>query len=135
MSANDPKRTFGSHVADPSGSGLRDLDRSWLSGLRGVPPEFKAKDDEGQQRPELRGSSNIPRIDTFVQLKLPWMLIATVDAYSNGNILQKGRALDWINVALSKQSVLTADANTESWKRAELLYAIKYVRTLAAKGS
>jgi len=123
------------HVADPSGSGLRDLDRSWLSGLRGVPPEFKAKDDEGQQRPELRGSSNIPRIDTFVQLKLPWMLIATVDAYSNGNILQKGRALDWINVALSKQSVLTADANTESWKRAELLYAIKYVRTLAAKGS
>ena len=70
-----------------------------------------------------------------MQITLPWMLIATVDAYPNGTIFQKARARNWINAALSKHSVLTADANTENWKRAELLYALKYVRTLAAKKS
>ena len=50
-----------------------------------------------------------------MQITLPWMLIATVDAYPNGTIFQKARARNWINAALSKHSVLTADANTENW--------------------
>jgi len=104
--------------------------RDRLSRLPSDPPKLS---DNEQPRYELRGS-NIPRIDTFVQTPLPWMLIATVDAYSNGTIFQKGRAASWINAALTDHSVLTADANTEIWKRAELLYALKYVgRRLAAK--
>jgi hypothetical protein len=81
---------------------------------------------------ELRGS-NIERIDHFSQIKLPWMLIATIDAYPSGDIFQKGRARNWIDAALSEHGVLTADASTNNWWRAELLYALKYVGRRAAK--
>jgi hypothetical protein len=114
------------HVADPSG--MRVLDRDWLSGLREPP---KALDIEFNNV-ELRGS-NIERIDHFSQIKLPWMLIATIDAYPSGDIFQKGRARNWIDAALSEHGVLTADASTNNWWRAELLYALKYVGRRAAK--
>ena len=80
---------------------------------------------------ELRGSNN-ERIDHFKQIELPWMLIATVDAYPSGDVSEKGRARNWIDAALSEHSVLTADATTNEWWRAELLYALKYVRRVAA---
>ena len=114
------------HVADPSG--LRDLDRDWLSSLPRDPPEATAMEGDFVV---LRGS-NIARIDHFKQIELPWMLIATVDAYPSGDVSEKGRARNWIDAALSEHSVLTADATTNEWWRAELLYALKYVRRVAA---
>ena len=113
------------HVADPSG--LRDLDRDWLSSLPRDPPEATAMEGDFVV---LRGS-NIARIDHFKQIELPWMLIATVDAYPSGDVFEKGRARNWIDAALSEHSVLTADASTNNWWRAELLYALKYVRRVA----
>ena len=115
------------HVADPSG--LRELDQDWLSSLPRDPPE--AASGIEQNFVELRGS-NKERIDHFGQIKLPWMLIATIDAYPAGDVFQKGRARNWIDAALSEHSVLTADASTNNWWRAELLYALKYVRRVAA---
>jgi hypothetical protein len=115
------------HVADPSG--LRELDRDWLSSLPRTPPE--ASFQEGSYV-EMRGS-NKGRIDHFQQITLPWMLIATVDAYPSGDIFQRARARNWIDSALSERSALTADADTNNWWRAELLYALKYVRRLAAE--
>jgi hypothetical protein len=115
------------HVADPSG--LRELDQDWLSSLPPDPPEAASRIE--QNYVELRGS-NRARIDHFVQTKLPWMLIATIDAYPAGDVFQKGRARNWIDAALSEHSVLTADASTNNWWRAELLYALKYVRRVAA---
>jgi biotin carboxyl carrier protein len=111
------------HVADPSG--LRELDRDWLSSLPRTPPE--APLEEGSYV-EFRG-----RFDHFQQITLPWMLIATVDAYPSGDIFQRARARNWIDSALSERSVLAADADTNNWWRAELLYALKYVRRLAAE--
>jgi len=109
------------HVAGISD--LRYLDRNWLSGLPSEPPEAL---DMEYNFTELRGS-NTERIDHFSQMKLPWMLIATVDAYPSGDIFQKGRARSWVDAALSKRSVLTADADPNNWARAEVLYALKYV--------
>lgn len=115
------------HVADPSG--LRDLDQDWLSSLPPAPPEASSYEDNYV---EMRGSNN-ERMDRFQQIRLPWMLIATVDAYSSGGIFQKARARNWIDAALSEHSVLTADANTNNWWRAEFLYALKYLGKLAAE--
>jgi hypothetical protein len=110
------------HVADPSG--LRELDRDWLSSLPRTPPE--APLEEGSYV-EFGG-----RFDHFQQITLPWMLIATVDAYPSGDIFQRARTRNWIDSALSERSVLAADADTTTnWWRAELLYALKYVRRLA----
>ena len=108
-------------------AGIEDLryqDRNWLSGLPSEPPEGAL--DMEYNLIELRGS-NMDGLIIFSHLKLPWMLIATVDAYPSGDIFQKGRARLWIDAALSKRSVLTADADANNWARAEVLYALKYV--------
>jgi len=110
------------HIAHPSD--LHALDQKWLAGLQSNPPEASTSEENYV---ELRGS-NIERIDHFLQLKLPWMLIATVDAYPNGELFQRGRARNWIDIAVSDNGVLTADANTNNWWRAELLYALKYLQ-------
>jgi hypothetical protein len=65
--------------------------------------------------------------DDFVQTRLPWLVIGTVDAYDNGSIIQRGRALAWLERALDQVSVLTADTAPDDWVRAELLYSIRYV--------
>jgi hypothetical protein len=111
------------HIARPSD--LRELDQKWLSGLPSRPPGASAIEENYV---ELRGS-NTERIDHFIQIKLPWMLIATVDAFPNGGLFQRGRARNWIDIALSENGVLSADANTNNWWRAELLYALKYVQS------
>jgi hypothetical protein len=63
------------HVAHASG--LAALDQSWLSNLPSRPPDASAVE---KHYIELNG-----RIDNFVYVPLPWMLIATADAYANGN--------------------------------------------------
>jgi len=116
------------HVADISD--LRYLDQKWLSGLPREPPQAFEME---MYMTELRGP-NIVRIDHFNQLKLPWIMIATVDAYPSGDIFQKSRALRWIDAALSHHSVQNADSERMDWSRAEVLYALKYVgSSLAAK--
>jgi hypothetical protein len=74
------------------------------------------------------------QIDHFVQLKMPWMLIATVDAYGNGSIFQKVRALTWIERTLSHESIKNADTEPKNWWRAELLIALNYVLQHAQAG-
>lgn len=51
--------------------------------------------------------------DDFVQIRLPWLLIGTADAYRN--------ALAWLEEALDQRSVVTADTTPDNWWRAELL--------------
>jgi hypothetical protein len=103
---------------------LTPLNRAWLSSLPSLPPEASASES---YYIEMLGSG-VERIDHFIQLKLPWMLIATVDAYPAGNFLQRGRALSWLDAAVTSKSVATADANTNNWWRAELLYALNYLQ-------
>lgn len=102
---------------------LRTLDEAWLGGLTTEPPGASAGENNYI---ELRGSG-IERIDDFVQLPLPWMLIATVDAYGNGDVFQRARASYWVDAALSADDVQNSDARLLEWRRAELLFALRYV--------
>jgi hypothetical protein len=118
------------HVADQSGLrnlGLRDLDRDWLSSLPSVPPKVASRETPFV---EMRGPPE-SRVDRFRQITLPWMLIATIDAYPSGTVFRKALASNWIDAALSDHGVSTADANGNNWERAELLYALKYVQRFA----
>jgi hypothetical protein len=65
--------------------------------------------------------------EAFVQLTLPWMLIATADAYSAGNHFERTRALLWMERALDQESVIHADTQVNNWWRAEFLLALRYV--------
>ncbi len=66
-------------------------------------------------------------IDHFVHIKLPWMIVATVDAYASGGFFQKAKALRWLERALDDKSVANADRNGNNWWRAELLISLQYV--------
>lgn len=65
--------------------------------------------------------------DDFVQIRLPWLLIGTADAYRNGSIIQRAKALAWLEEALDQRSVVAADTTPDNWWRAELLYSLRYV--------
>jgi hypothetical protein len=63
----------------------------------------------------------------FTQIKLPWLLIATADAYANGSLLQRVKALSWIEQVLAQDGVTNSDTEPDNWWRAEVLYALRYV--------
>jgi hypothetical protein len=111
------------HAASPSA--VRGIDDDWLENLPSVPSSSESESDYHW----INGKDG-RHLDALVQIKLPWMLIATASAYQSGGTLQRARALGWLKSALQQQSVLTADTQPENWWRAELLYGLTYVLAL-----
>jgi hypothetical protein len=110
------------HLAVPSQ--MVEIDKEWLNAL----PDYGIPAEQGENfYVELLGGAGVRGIDHFVQLKVPWMLIATVDAFHDGNILERSEALYWIERTLSDKSVHSADADQNNWWRAELLYSLGYL--------
>ena len=64
--------------------------------------------------------------DYWEQIKLPWVIAATIDAYVSGNLRQRVKALRWTESTLSDPRVLASDTEQRPWWRAELLYALRY---------
>jgi len=64
------------HSTTPNG--LRSIEKDWLDNLPSVPSAGEAENDY-----HWVGNN----LDAFVQIKLPWMLIATASAYQSGGIL------------------------------------------------
>ena len=99
------------------------IDREWLESL-----PFKAVGAaDGENYYVDMKTENSQAIDHFVQLKAPWMMIATVDAYESGTTFQRAKALRWLETTLSHDSYSVADADEKNWWRAELLYGMRYV--------
>jgi hypothetical protein len=99
------------------------LDNDWISSL---PDRVIAASDGENTYVELEGVHG-RAIDHTVQLKLPWMLVATVDAYPQGDLLHRVHAMEWLENSLNHQSVVNADSVDAAWWRAELLYSLNYV--------
>lgn len=99
------------------------LESDWLNHLPTAVPSAADAENDYYWIKSKDGFHN----DNFVQIKLPWLLIATADAYSSGTILQQAYALRWLERALNQESVINADTQTDNWWRAELLFAIRYV--------
>ena len=58
---------------------------------------------------------------------LQWGLIATVDAYASGGLMQHAAALQWIERILSP-GLVSPEVRNQHWVSAELLYALKYLQ-------
>jgi hypothetical protein len=63
--------------------------------------------------------------DHFEQLPMPWLTVATVDAFPSGNVFQRAKALKWLENVLDDESVSSSDSRN-NWWRAELLYSLNY---------
>jgi hypothetical protein len=109
-----------------------EIDQEWLDSLPPSPPTASEPDKRAAEIPYIwirvrDRSPDKPEVDDFVQIKLPWMVIATVDAYPNSNVVQRAKALQWLESALQQPSVITADTQPDNWWRGELSYALQYV--------
>lgn len=102
---------------------LQQLDGEWLDNLPRDAVSANDADHPYWYFDTKEGYAN----DAFVQIRLPWLLIATADAYRNGSIVQRAKTLAWLEKALEQRSVMTADTTSNNWWRSELLYAIRYV--------
>jgi hypothetical protein len=102
---------------------LTQIDREWLDHLPDEPPPAMEVESQNFWIETTKGHA----VDHFQQIKLPWLIVATVDAFPNGTTLQQAHALMWLERAVSHDSVLNADTIPDNWWQAELLYALNYL--------
>jgi len=108
---------------------LVQLDIEWLDNL----PDDAVPASLGENSyVEIARSGGI-QIDHFVQLTVPWMMIATIDAFDSGTLMQRVKALSWLEKTMNQESVRNADAEQSNWWRAELLHSITYLVTRAQR--
>jgi hypothetical protein len=113
------------HALHMTASGsIKQLKKEWMDNL---PAKVPAAGDASQNFVWVKLRAGAPEKDDFVQIALPWMLIATADAYSAGNYFERTRTLLWMERALYQESVVHADTQVDNWWRAELLLALRYV--------
>lgn len=98
------------------------LDKEWISSL----PARTIAASDGENNYIVLGGASATAIDHFVQIKLPWMLVATVDAYPQADLMHRVRAMEWLEKSLNDRSVVNSDAVDTSWWRAELEYSLNY---------
>jgi hypothetical protein len=103
-----------------------ELDRQWLAELPESLPAADACEIPLYWTVTLDG----PYQDHNCQLPLPWLLGATADAYPNGTLIQKVKAITWVERVLDETKILHSETIPENWKRAEILISFKHlVRT------
>ncbi len=101
---------------------VHELNQQWLNRL--LLSQVISAGDAEKYYIEVPTSSG-KAIDHFEQLKMPWMTVATVDAFASGSISQQAKALEWLEHALNNKSVSALDKKKDWW-RAEVLYALNY---------
>jgi hypothetical protein len=99
------------------------IDQEWLDNIPASP--IPASLGENNYIEIKSGATK--QIDHFVQLTMPWMLMATIDSYPQGSWDQKIKALAWIEQTLSHESIRNADAEQGNWWRAELLISLNHL--------
>lgn len=123
------------HVLHRLRASTPDLDREWLNNL---PSELSASSDSDAnpyaiRMPESHDASNddeIPsELDGVRQLRLPWTIIGTFDAYPSGDFIQRAKALRYIRNVTDSLNVLTKPVYSGMpWAASELEIAIRYLR-------
>jgi hypothetical protein len=109
-------------------SNVDDINLQWLESLSNE--SLKIDREYFHVEIKIPGEADTA-IDHFLQLKIPWMVIATVDAFHTGDVFQRGKAAEWLEKALSDRRLLKDYERERGWWKAEALYASNY----AVKGN
>jgi hypothetical protein len=110
-------------ILSPDASG--DLAEAWMASLpETIPPADAADPPSLYDITSTYGVSN----DHFVQISLPWLIIATVDAYPHVGVRGQIRGLMWLTKAMESGQLGTSDTSPESWWRAEVLVSLRYLK-------
>lgn len=100
-----------------------DLSRQWLGSL----PASAPLPDAVEQSGILTETADGPQTDYYLQFRLPWLIIGTVDAYQYGSTAEKVAAASWLDKAILQEGVRKMEREPLPWKRAELLVALRYL--------
>jgi hypothetical protein len=114
------------HVLHRLGADTRDIDAEWM---RDLPVEIP-KPGDWDANPVFVAMPNTTWVqDNARQLRLPWTIIATVDAYQNGALSDQGRANKWFRQLTNQigPQVRTLMSSNLSWAAAELTIALRYL--------
>lgn len=112
-----------------SSASIVDLQQEWLESLPATPIPTSIGENFYV---EIRSQSGVKNIDHFVQITLPWMLIATADAFDGGSLMQRAKATRWLEWQLRSTGLMNSDAETKHWWRAEMSIAVNYLVTKTA---
>lgn len=109
---------------------LRDLDRLWLSSLPKEFPKWNTLERVDDLRTTTAAS---PMPDAVTVSTWPWLVIATSEAYQNGNFRERHRAARWVQRAF-RASGLDAVGLSELKLNPEVLIALRTISVAAGTG-
>lgn len=99
---------------------LKDVDRAWLDAV----PKQELTPSSLQKHYTILPAGHRQMIDHFVEIRLPWILLATAAAYPSGSPPEKARTLTWLEQVLRNPEVRGADTEGVEWVRAEVLLGL-----------
>jgi hypothetical protein len=121
------------HVLHHFGRASTSMDRTWLRGLPKEIPNSQSSDAYPYQIKLISGRTSK---DGVRQLQLPWMIIATVDAYPSGDVFDRAGALVFIEkVPDSLTRQLPPVMSGTPWAAAEFEISLRYLVTAGANRS
>jgi hypothetical protein len=113
------------HRLDPSNYDAQ-LSTKWLDRLpTELPPS--ALEYDSSAHPVFLLNGELAK-DSVRYLLVPWEIVATVDAFPDGTVMQKVKALDWFTRALEKVRGLESTLDEQTWQVAEGLIALRSAR-------
>src|SRR5260370_15353658 len=114
------------HVLHRLDANTRDIDAEWMRDLPADIP--KSDDQDANPLFAVMPNGNYAQ-DNTRQLRLPWTIIATVDAYPNGALSDQARANKWFRRFATQigPHVATVMSNMP-WAASELTIALRYLR-------
>lgn len=101
---------------------LQDVDRAWINSL----PVDDLAPSSLEKHYIVLPYGNRSVIDHVVQIRLPWILLATAKTYPSGSPAQKARIMNWLERVLLNPDVQTVDTHGVEWVRAEVLVGLGY---------
>jgi hypothetical protein len=106
--------------------GSANFDPVWLNSLPKIVPA-PTEDEQAKGVVFLNNSQFM--VDDVRHYRYPWMLRTTIDAYKSGDLLQRARALVWIDAAL-RQAPTVESLHREGWTMAEILIALRHAQVV-----
>jgi hypothetical protein len=107
-------------------NGSSQFDAAWLNNLpQTVPVVWQ---NEAAKAYVFRSDTQMT-LDDVRHYQYPWMLRATIDAYPRGDMLEKARALVWLEKALERP-ITAKELRFETWTGAETLFALRHAQAV-----
>jgi hypothetical protein len=112
------------HHHDPHS--LASLDRDWAAMLPFPPPHGKLYETSGDI--VMVDTKGHRQQDPTRHMVLPWVLIASADAFPNLSEKDRSQVIYWIDQLFAGQEIDTGWATSKPWRSAELLFALTYLK-------